>query len=257
MASAGAPAVAQRRWRRLAPWLLAVVAGSGFVGLGVWQLRRADEKAALIAAFELRSRAPAVALAELDPADPANRFREVRVSGRYVAEHQWLLDNQLQHGQPGYRVLTPLDPGGAAAWVLVDRGWVAQGETRQVLPEVGAPQGRLTVLGRLSQPPEPGVRLGHWPAQPSWPAVVPWFDFDAAEHALGHPLERAVILLDPAAPGGYRREWAVNLVTLSPDRHRAYAVQWFSLAVAVAVTAGVLEWRRRAALGKEKEACRR
>ena len=62
-----------------------------------------------------------------------------------------------------------------------------------------------------------------------------------------------VLRLDPArragdsgvmlAPG--QRDLDVLPNTLPPARHLGYAVQWFALALATLVVAGVLTWRRR------------
>ena len=48
--------------------------------------------------------------------------------------------------------------------------------------------------------------------------------------------------MDAAAPDGFVREWSPYL-GIGPDRHRGYALQWFSLAAAVAVVWIVLKVR--------------
>jgi len=54
-----------------------------------------------------------------------------------------------------------------------------------------------------------------------------------------------VLRLDPAMPLGYARDLELLPNTLPPSRHLGYAVQWFAMALAVLVIAGVLHVRRR------------
>ena len=76
------------------------------LGLGFWQSDRARQKAELQTAFAERFQRPSVPLADVDPADPAQRYVRVSASGRYDDAHQLLLDNQVRDGQAGYHVLT-------------------------------------------------------------------------------------------------------------------------------------------------------
>ncbi|WP_343123727.1 SURF1 family cytochrome oxidase biogenesis protein, partial [Xanthomonas translucens] len=54
-----------------------------------------------------------------------------------------------------------------------------------------------------------------------------------------------VLRMDPALPLGYPRDLDMLPNTLPPERHLGYAVQWFGLALAVLLTAGLLSWRTR------------
>jgi cytochrome oxidase assembly protein ShyY1 len=49
------------------------------------------------------------------------------------------------------------------------------------------------------------------------------------------------VLLDADAPDGYVRDWQAP--TLGPERHVAYAGQWFALAVGAAAAAVVIAVR--------------
>jgi len=201
--------------------------------LGFWQLDRARQKAELQAAFAAYSEQSPMPLADLNMADPASRYRRVVASGHYDGAHQVLLDNQVRAGQPGYRVLTPLrlTDGGA---ILVNRGWIALGESRQALPDLTAPTEPVTVSGWLGQPANPGLRLGDAAgADRDWPRVVPYVEYERLAAILGYPLRPALILLEPEASHGYERDWQPRFGGFGPERHRGYAVQWFALAAAL------------------------
>ncbi|MBK8183702.1 MAG: SURF1 family protein [Candidatus Competibacteraceae bacterium] len=210
----------------LLPFLLA---------LAFWQLDRSRQKAELQAAFVERFQQPSVPLFDIDPSDSANRYRRVIASGRYDASHQFLLDNQVRDGQPGYHVLTSLQLEGGEA-ILVNRGWLALGASRQMLPDVSVDSAAVTVTGWLSQPANPGLWWGEATGENlQWPRVIPYVDYQLLAKLLNYPLQPAVILLEPGSAAGYWRDWQPRFGGIGPERHQGYAVQWFSLAVALII----------------------
>jgi len=225
------PVTNRRRLRftpRLIPTLATVAAVAAFALLGRWQLDRAEEKRALAAAFATAG--PAVELPDDSAALP--RYQRVTARGRYDAGHQFLLDNRVHDGRAGVQVLTPLvlDGGGA---VLVNRGWQPFGRTRQDLPDVAVPEGPRRVAGKIDELPKAGIRL---PAAASggWPRLVSYPDMTELETLSGSRFHPRVILLDPAEPDGYVRDWRLH--GASPDRNLGYAIQWFAFAAtAVAI----------------------
>jgi surfeit locus 1 family protein len=230
----------------LVPSLVTLLLLPILLSLGFWQLRRAHEKEALQAAFQAAVNAAYVPVASLDPAAPEAQYRGVIAPGRYDADHQILLDNQVQDGQPGYQVFTPLRLTGQTQAILVGRGWVPLGPSRQQLPDLQVTTTAVTVKGRLSQPPSPGLRLAE-PAGTtySWPHVVQYVDYQRLAEALGYPLAPVVLLLDPAAENGYLRDWRPQFGGFGPERHWGYALQWFSLAAALVVIYIVVNTQRR------------
>ncbi len=210
--------------------LLLAAALAGLVALGLWQLRRADEKRALYAEFE-RGDAPAIALATVPGARAPARYARVAVEGRYLPERQFLLDNMTHAGQVGYRVLTPLaaDDGGT---VLVDRGWVPLGASRAQLPDVAVGGGERRISGRLDEPPRAGIALDAGDTR-GWPRVLSYPSHAALEAAFGAPLYPRLVLLDADAADGFVREWRPG--GFGPERHLGYALQWFALAATLLV----------------------
>jgi len=118
--------------------------------LGFWQLDRMRQKQALFAAFAAGTR-ETVDLQSLH-ADAGARYQHAWVSGRYDSEHQILLDNMTHQGEVGYRVLTPLGLN-AGRIVLVDRGWIPMGVSRQLLPNVAVGEDERVIAGRLDELP--------------------------------------------------------------------------------------------------------
>lgn len=227
------------KWRFAPSMLATALTAIGmllFIQLGLWQLGRADDKRAIIAQYNAGQHTQV----DLDQRDATDllRYQRVRVSGRYDPAHQVLLDNMPSvQGRPGYRVLTPFQTT-KGEWLLVDRGWVPPGPTREVLPEVDVAAQVRTIAGRLEELPQPGMRLGE-PSLPSgvltWPQVMNFPRREDLQQVLDRPLAPRIVALDADQPDGYERSAALQM-RFGPERHVGYAVQWFALALAVLVT---------------------
>lgn len=204
--------------------------------LGFWQLRRAVEKQALLDAQQAALFAPTLDLNGDVLIDVAEyRYRPASLRGHYDQAHQILLDNQVMDGKPGYLVLTPFLPGNGQAAVLVNRGWVAMGGSRDTVPDLSIADPVDQVQGRINRFPEPGIRLqGAEVPGDSWPVRVQVIDTRLVAAKLGYAVADYQIELNPDQPAGYRREWK-TAVTIPPEKHRAYAVQWFGLALTLTV----------------------
>lgn len=204
-----------------------------FVNLGLWQLRRADEKTALMAARDLRGQDAPVQLTSTAANPDDLRYRRVVVSGEYDVEHQFLVDNQVHGQQPGYHVLTPLRLDGGAA-VLVNRGWIPMGTDRSQRPAVGIQTARVQISGVADRFPGVGFKLkgADIPAS-GWPSVVQLPEPARLAERLGYPVLPYQVLLDPSADEGYIRAW--REVRLTPEKNRGYALQWFLFAAVITV----------------------
>lgn len=231
----------------LVPTLVVLVLLPVLLALGIWQLERAAFKRTLAESFAAGERAAIMTL-ETDRMPP--RYARVRVQGQYDTARQFLIDNMVVDGRAGYYVLTPLKRAGGAA-VLVNRGWVPLGETRAHIPDVTVGGEERSVTGRVDLLARPGLKLGGEIAGgASWPRVVAYPEIEALARELGYPLEPFILLLDAGEPDGYRREW--RPAGFGPERHLAYALQWFALAAALAVIYLVVNVRRHTPSNEEQ-----
>jgi surfeit locus 1 family protein len=214
------------------------------IRLASWQLGRAHEKEALLAAFAAGTRTT-VDIAGSD-LDALPRYQHVRSRGHYVPDRQVLIDNMPSAmGAPGYRVLTPFLRDDGRGLLLVDRGWVPLGSSRQHLPDVAVGAEPRIVRGRLDILPVPGVRIGE-PAiegDRTWPRVLLFPELADIERALGSHVAPRIVLLDAELPDGYERQWRPSM-GFGPERHFGYALQWFALAVTAVVAFVAMSLRR-------------
>lgn len=231
--------LAHRRFAPALHWtLLAALGVALFVSLGRWQLHRAEEKRALFAGFAAGSGA-AVMLPE--NYRPIERYQRVTASGHYDSSRQFLLDNMTRDGVPGFHVLTPLVQYDSRV-VLVDRGFMPLAGSRSDLPDLRVDERQRTVTGRADNLPQAAVSLAAPPAT-GWPRIVSFPRMPEVAEALSAQAYPQVVLLDADLPDGYLRDWRPP--GMAPDRHVAYAVQWFGLAATVLVTWVVLSFKAR------------
>lgn len=241
-----------RQHTRLLGWSVALLLAAAFAALGHWQLQRMHAKQALLErSAQARTRLLPLALALRSGTVPA----WVEGRGRFLPE-RLLLDNQTRAGQVGLRVYQPVLVEGVAAPLLVDLGWLPWPGDRR-LPAMPVLDGTVALRGLLVPPPSAGVALGPAmaPAGPSRTWLATRIAPGEVAAALGRrDISPQVLRLDPALPLGFARDLELLPNTLPPARHLAYAVQWFGLALAVLVTAALLEWRARQRRRRRQEA---
>jgi surfeit locus 1 family protein len=214
---------------------LAAAACAAGIALGNWQARRAEEKRALGAQLAAAMGAPPVEISSGPVDGAALVFKRVAATGRYLDEYTVFLDNKLRRGRPGYEVVTPLRLDGMH--VLVNRGWVAAGRTREVLPKVPAPAGAVRVEGLAL------ARLPHaLSAGPATGKVRQNLELDAFARETGLRLQPIVIQQYSAADDGLLRDWPRP--DAGVEKHESYELQWYSLAALAVVLLLVLSVRR-------------
>jgi len=224
--------------------LLTILVLAACLRLGWWQVDRGNEKQALLAQFAAGTRAT-VDVAGVD-LDSLARYQHVRIAGHYLPQQQLLIDNMPSAiGTPGYRVLTPFARADGRGLLLVDRGWVPLGASRQVMPDIAVDARPREVSGRLDNLPVPGVRIGQAgvAGDRRWPRVLLFPTVSDIEQSLGTRVAARIVLLDADLPDGYEREWR-PAIGFGPERHFGYALQWFALAVTAVVAFVAMNLRR-------------
>src|SRR5262245_2031232 len=186
-------------------WALALGAAACAAGiaLGNWQARRAEEK---------RVAVPRLALA-----------------GEFLPRFTIYLDNKTRRGRPGYEIVTPLRLRGSSSHVLVNRGWIEAGRTREVLPEVRTPAGEVRIEGLELPRLDRVMVLG----QAATGRLRQNLDIAAYAKETGLPLEPRVLEQHSDSGDGLARDWAPH--GAGAEKHAGYALQWYSLAVLAVV----------------------
>lgn len=212
--------------------------------LGLWQLRRADEKLAYQAQLDARAALPALDGASLlQPMNEAERsslqHRQVVLRGEWLPQYSVYLDNRQMQARPGFYVLTPLRLAGSVApgqpqTVLVQRGWAPRNfEDRLALPQVQTPGGTVQLQGRVAGQPARLLELQTSAARPGVSRIRQNLDTDAYAQETGLPLAALTVVQTGPASEGLLRDWPV--VGSGVEKHYGYAFQWFGLCSLIAI----------------------
>jgi surfeit locus 1 family protein len=213
------------------------------LSLGVWQLERLNDKLALIAALDERLSAEPVWLpsserwSELSQAK--DEFRHVKLLGSIEPgreAHVYASGSPLRKDVtgPGVWVFAPAYVSASDEKVVVNRGFVPDGITSPVSPY----REPITLTGYIRFPEDAG-----WFTPPADVAKRLWFLRDHLDmsRALGWTTNARVApfyidLESPVPPGGIPKPGPLQ-VNLK-NNHLQYAITWFLLAIAVAITFG-------------------
>jgi surfeit locus 1 family protein len=203
--------------------------------LGVWQLRRAAYKQQLAERSQQASQQGPLTL-PTDGADIATYIgRQVRLSGQWLADKTVFLDNRTHQGRAGFHVLTPLRVDSSPnSVVLVLRGWIAADpRDRNRLPQLSSASGAVVVEGLAQSGLPAAMQLGRAPENQSandrlWQSI----DLDRYARWSGLPLLPMIVRQTSQADDDLVRDWPQP--GRDVDKHRAYAVQWFVMAIGAA-----------------------
>lgn len=212
----------------LVPTLVVLALLPVLIGLGLWQLGRANEKRVLLAVYAEREAAAPVAGAQLlGDTDPA--YRRVQLHGRFDPQHSVLLDSRMRDGHAGVELLQPFLDEPSGRWWLVNRGWLPWPD-RRVSVAFDTPDYPQDVTAWVYIAPGASFLLRADAPDGDWPRLLNSVDAARVWEQLARDGYAHELRLEPG-PDSYRVDWPV--VALGPEKHLGYAVQWFALALAL------------------------
>lgn len=224
------------------------------IALARWQLLRADEKIEILSAAESASRLAPSPLSSFGDSgaisDAAEAYRRITAAGRWRADHQFLWDNRAHASQAGVEVITPLELADGRL-LLVNRGWTRLGVTRQILPDVsladaGGSPTSVEISGTLSRPSRGFAKGEAFDSAAPWPRYLQYFDYATVSASLDAEVLPVVLQADHSSDGPWlQSNW--QPAASGPEKHYAYAVQWFGMAAALTVIFIVVNSRRQSA----------
>lgn len=203
------------------------------ISMGLWQLDRADYKSNLQTIIEARKNLQPISMDLIQLTDDKWMFQPAIVQGEWDLTQQMLLDNQVNNGQAGYRVYTPLMLGPDKA-ILVDRGWLPVGADRSILPELSFDATEFSRWqGTLVPSPSKGLVLSDMANRYSeWPLRLQYIDSQEISAHTGYDLLPFVLQLNSSHTALDVLPIKVNMRS---EKHTAYAFQWFALSFALLI----------------------
>jgi surfeit locus 1 family protein len=199
------------------------------LGLGLWQLQRAEAKRNLI---QQAKDAPVTLNLAQQPRQLPGR---VELQVRLLSNQLLLLDNRTRAGSVGYELLSVFQDTGSERWGIVNLGWIPAGADRTLLPQLPPLpdlEQQISLRG-MQVSAQPGFMLGADLWQPGWPKIIQQPDMARFEQLFERPLYPAIIRLTEPTVALTDTHW--DLVVMPPEKHLGYAVQWFALALALAL----------------------
>ena len=194
-----------------------------FVFLGVWQIERAAHKEGLLQAFNAEQESPPIRLTSQSP-----DWSRVFVDGIFDSSRQILIDNQIHKGRVGYKIFTPFRFDDNKI-VLVDRGWIAQGQSRSDLPQLKILEKKSRIIATVTSP-EQGVLAGSELLTNEWPRVSQTKAVEVIASAFKEPILDIVLVLDPGS-SQITEFIQIKPFAITPLKHYGYAMQWFTMSI--------------------------
>ena len=193
--------------------------------LGHWQLSRAAQKQASLAV-------PVIVLTSLADVTEQQLHRQITLTGQFDNSRPILLDNQTHNGRIGYNLYLPFFS--TDQHILVNLGWLAGTASRQQLPALPRFDGIYQLHGSLSREQGSPLLLGkNITAAATWPLLIQRTDIAELQQRLGYPLTPLLLQLDAGTDIGFEKTWQRHVMPAA--KHTGYAMQWFGLALAIAI----------------------
>ena len=204
--------------------------------LGFWQLNRAKQKQYRIAQLERGSQSVVTDLSTITQQQIA-QFQSVDLLSELVGYHILLLDNKIDNKRPGYHVLHVAKDKLSGKQFLVNRGWVYAGHDREQFPDIDLPNSPWQVSARIYPVAAEAISTASAAIEDSRDFIrLPVLDqktLAEIESRLKVTLEPYVLRLNEGSESALKINWMWT--NMPPEKHLAYAVQWFALALALLI----------------------
>ena len=191
-----------------------------FFSLGLWQIERGQAKTTILAEFEDNLSKTPVYLNQ-----GSKKWDRVYVKGKWDNSRQILVDNIINRGVAGYKVLTPLRIIETNQLILVDRGWIKQNKYREILPNIELIEADEVVSGILEYP-ELGLVLSEDLVSKEWPKISQTKNLEVISKEYDEFIYPLILLADPILKNSLEYI-KITPTNMTPTKHYGYSAQWF------------------------------
>jgi surfeit locus 1 family protein len=214
--------------------------------LGYWQLGRSIEKENLVKKLNIRKQS--AALSYLDPVINTKvipedlQYRCLEITGEFIAQYHFLLDNQTVNKKVGYTVFTPFKLAKTNKWILINRGFIPIIGSRNIPPMINSLDDQITLKGLIHFPshtfqlrdsaPEE-IRGSSRTIDTARIIRMQTINLTEIERLIGQPFYPFVLRLEENTPAAFLTT-PITFGT-SSIRHLGYAAQWFIMALVLLI----------------------
>lgn len=211
----------------------------------MWQIDRAEEKANIISELEQKSAAAPIPLSTALETESPDMMAVIS-QGSPISEVTLVTDNQTQNGRLGYEIYSLWQPSEMTKPIIVSRGWLPRKDFYQKVPEVPSFDAEQ-IKGTLYYSKGANTVVADNAVWQEFNGIwlIGQFDFQTLAEKIkqmGYDSAPFIIRLEPDADSEFVRQWEV--VASPPEKHIAYAIQWFAMALALLVLFIILNLKR-------------
>ena len=137
----------------------------------------------------------------------------------------------MRDGQVGVELLQPFQDQASGQWLLLNRGWLPW-PSRRTPPQFSTPGQILDIQAWVYESPGTPFQLHADPLDAPWPRLVTVVMPAKLWAELGREGFADEVRIAPG-PAAYQADWPLIATGMGPEKHTAYAVQWFAMALAL------------------------
>ncbi|MDK1288995.1 SURF1 family protein [Pseudoalteromonas umbrosa] len=201
--------------------------------LSYWQWQRAGDKQAQLSM--LTERFDNHALGEVESTDNW-QGANIDLKGKLVPNQWWFLDNQILHGQVGYDLIALFEADNTDTLFVINLGFVPARDSRSQLPVIALPLNQIEVNVQFKIGVWSGFTLAKSPDQSAYHHnVLQYLDRAYFERESKLPISSQLLIAKQGVIQGVTPHY--KAVVMSPDKHRAYALQWLLIGLSAGVIA--------------------
>ena len=218
---------------------------TGLNELGYWQIERAKQKTQRVALLKSTETDLVTDFSTITSSE-VTRFSPVKFDAFLADDNTYLIENKIQNGELGYHVLNLVTEKSTGKKLFVNRGWVSAKANRKNLPKVTNPPFDWQVLGRMYPINQDILSAKAEIEQYDLVYRLPVMDVNILaklEKKLNEDIEPFLIRLDKSQDNAFAIDW--QWISMLPDKHLAYAFQWFALSFTLLIISIVVAVKRK------------
>lgn len=195
--------------------------------LGFWQLDRAQQKQQQLAQFSEKPTLSSAQFADGINKDISSLHGRSLTSSLTLQQQYWLLDNKTHAGKVGYEVIAAAKLPYNNNMVLLNLGWIKAGAYRHQLPSVSLPE-QINFSGLIKAQQFEQFQLSGELDELAEIRIQSVSDLFQQQQLM--LVNNLIIFANQHSAGDWPQLY--KPVVMPPEKHHAYALTWFLLALA-------------------------
>ncbi len=220
-------------WRAIVVWSVCMFVVMTCLGLSYWQFSRGQQKQLQLAEFSHSKLPIDEFLKQLNTQTPVNLHgTEVTLEGRLDKQHIWFLDNRIVGGKVGVDVIALFEVEGLSQALLVNLGFIAAMGRENPIVSLPTTHAVLNLVAKSRYLKSFSLTEQSLDTESQ---RLQFIDIEFLSEQIGREIYPAIFYQLPQSPIIAIPHY--EPVVMSPEKHQAYALQWFLIAVAAAIIA--------------------